>query len=149
MDKNYNNIDTTHLELASKKSRIKAFIIDDLLITLLTIIMLWQPIQNSDGDYITVMIIMNQAFVQIILLKILYQTFFTWYYGATLGKMAAKTKIIDFEHFGRISFRSALIRASVRIISESIFYLGFFMAYYNQSRQTLHDKLAKTLVVNA
>ena len=147
MDKNQ-TVDINKLELASKKSRIKSFIIDDLLVTFITVLMLLEPIQKSDGSYISIVIIMNQAFIQIIILKLTYQTFFTWYYGATLGKMAAKIKIIDFNHFGRISFSSALIRALVRIVSESLFYVGFIMANFTQARQTLHDKVSKTLVVN-
>jgi len=143
------NIDIEKLELASFKIRVKAFVIDDLLITFLTMVILWQPISNVNGDIIAIMTILNQAFIQIVILKIIYQTFFIWYYGATVGKFLTKTKVIDFNHYGRVSFRAALLRASVRIISESILYVGFIIAYYTDSRQTLHDKFASTLVVNA
>ena len=143
------NIDINNLELATQGSRMKAFIIDDLLITFVTIFMLWGPIKNVNGDMESVIAIMNQALFQILALKFIYQTFFTWYYGATPGKIIAKIKIIDFNHFGRISFTTALIRSFTRLISESIFYIGFIIAYYTDSRQTLHDKTAKTLVVNA
>jgi len=143
------NVDINNLELATQRSRLKAFIIDDLLITLVTILMLWGPIQNVNGDMEAVISIMNQALIQILSLKFIYQTFFTWYYGATPGKIIAKIKIIDYNHFGRISFVTAMIRSFTRLISESVFYIGFIIAYYTDSRQTLHDKTAKTLVVNA
>ena len=144
-----NDIDIDKLELADSRSRIKSFIIDDLLITCITLIMLWDQISATSGDFISIMSVMNQAFVQVIFLKFIYQTFFIWYYGATLGKMAAKIRVIDFENFSRISFGSALVRAAMRIVSESIFYLGFALFFYTDSKQTLHDKVAKTLVVNA
>ena len=143
-----NNINTNNLELASLKDRMRAFIIDDLLITSLTLIMLWNPISNVNGDIIAVMTILNKAFLQVVILKILYQTFFIWYYGATLGKIVTKTKIIDAKTLNRVSFTTSLIRAVVRIISESTLYFGFIVAYYTNSKQTLHDKLASTLVIS-
>jgi len=146
---NNENIDISKLELASNKLRMKAFVIDDLLITFITLVMLWTPISKANGDVLAVMVIMNSAFVQIVLLKFIYQTFFVWYYGATLGKIIAKIKIIDYDTLDRVSFTTAMVRSASRILSETVFYLGFMFAYYNDSRQTLHDKFARTLVVNA
>lgn len=142
-------VDINNLELANSRSRIKAFVIDDLLITFITLIMLWDQVQNTSGDFMSVMIVLNGAFIQVVLLKFLYQTFFIWYYGATLGKMAAKIKVIDFNQFSRVRFDQALLRSAIRIVSESIFYLGFVLFFYTDSKQTLHDKVSKTLVVNA
>jgi len=146
---NNDNINISKLELASNKLRMKAFVIDDLLITFITLVMLWTPISKANGDVLAVMVIMNSAFVQIVLLKFIYQTFFVWYYGATLGKIIAKIKIIDYDTLDRVSFTTAMVRSASRILSETVFYLGFMFAYYNDSRQTLHDKFARTLVVNA
>jgi len=142
------NIDVSNLELAPQKKRLYAFVIDDILITFLTLFLLWDSIASVQGDYASILLIMNAAFVQIILLKVVYQSLFIWYYGATLGKMLAKVKVIDFENFGKITFAQSVLRASTRIVSESVFYIGFLLAYYTQSKQTLHDKISKTLVVN-
>jgi uncharacterized RDD family membrane protein YckC len=95
------------------------------------------------------MTIMNAAFFQIVIIKFIYQTFFVWYYGATIGKFVAKIKVIDFDHFGKVSLVNSALRSGGRIISEMVFYIGFIMAYYTDSRQTLHDKFGKTLVVDA
>lgn len=148
MDNENQNMNVDNLELASQNSRIKAFIIDDLLITFITIVMLWEQISSVSGDFTSVLMVMNGAFIQILVLKFIYQTFFIWYYGATVGKIISKIKVIDFNHYGRISFSSALIRSLMRIVSETIFYIGFIISYYTDSRQTLHDKFARTLVVN-
>ena len=145
---NNNQTDANNLELASMRSRIRAFIIDDLSITLIVLIILWDKLSNVNGDIVLAMSIMNEAFVQIIVLKFLYQTVFIWYYGATLGKYIAKIRVIDFEHFGRVSLLNASIRSFGRILSESAFYIGFLIAYYTDSKQTFHDKFGKTLVVN-
>ncbi len=140
------NID--NLELASIRLRLKAFVIDDLSITLVVFLLLWDKISLANGDLVSIMIIMNEAFLQIIVLKFLYQTFFIWYYGATIGKIIAKIKVIDFDHFGKVSLINSAVRSFGRIISESFFYLGFIIAFYTDSKQTFHDKFGKTLVVN-
>ena len=145
---NNENIDISKLELASNKKRLYSFVIDDLLVSLITIFLLWTPIQNVNGDMEAVMIIMNEAFIQILIIKVLYQSFFIWYYGATLGKMLMKIRVIDFENYNKITFAQSVLRSASRIVSESIFYIGFMLAFYTKSKQTLHDKIAKTLVVN-
>jgi uncharacterized RDD family membrane protein YckC len=141
-------IDTDELELASNKSRLKAFIIDDFLMAFITIILLWEDVQNTNGDLFALTIIVKNAVIQIIIIKVIYQSYFIWYYGATLGKIAAKIRVIDFENYGKITLVQAVLRASFRVISEYILYLGFILAIYTKSKQTLHDKIAKTLVVN-
>ncbi len=148
MDQN-NNIDINKLELANTRDRATAFIIDDLLITFVALIMLWDQISASNGDFVDVLTILNSAFLQIVLMKLVYQTYFIWYYGATIGKSIKKLRVIDFNHFGRVTFMQALTRSAGRIVSESFFYIGFLIAFYTDSKQTLHDKLGKTLVVNA
>ena len=144
-----NEVDIDNLQLSDSRSRIKAFVIDDLLITFVVLILLWDQVAQSAGDFVSVMSIMNAAFLQIIFLKFLYQTFFIWYYGATIGKIIAKIRVIDYDNFSKVSFIGSMARAAVRIVSESIFYLGFALFFYTESKQTLHDKLAKTLVVDA
>lgn len=144
-----NNTDTNNLELATTRKRAMAFVIDDLLITFVSIVMLWDQISASGGEMIGVLTIMNQAFIQIVAIKVIYHTFFIWYYGATIGKSIMKLRVIDYENFGRVNLLGSFFRAFGRIISESIFYIGFLFAFYTESRQTLHDKIGKTLVVNA
>ena len=142
-------VDIDKLQLASMWSRTIAFVIDDLSITLIVMFMLWDKIQMSNGDYMIIMDIVNSAFIQILALKFIYQTFFIWYYGATVGKIVAKIKVIDYYNFGKVSFTNSVIRSAARIISEMAMFVGFLFAFFTESKQTFHDKLGKTLVVNA
>ena len=142
-------INTENLSLASMRNRLKAYIVDDLLMTLIILVMLWDVIAASSGDFATVLDIMNSNFWQLIIMKFFYHFFFIWYYGATLGKMYAKIKVIDYDNFGRIGVMAAVIRSISRILSEMFFYVGFFLAYFNPERQTFQDKVSKTLVVDA
>lgn len=137
------------LKLASISSRLKAFVIDDLLITLIVFFIFWNQISSSGDDIMAFLVLMNEFVLQILVLKFIYQAFFVWYYGATIGKIVAKIRVIDYNHYGKVSLTSSLIRSFVRIFSEMFFYIGFVFAFFNDGKQTLHDKMARTLVVDA
>ena len=65
---------------------------------------------------------------------------------ATLGKLAVGIKVTDLEG-NRISFGRATARLLAHIVSGITFGIGFAMAVFTSRRQTLHDKIAGTLVV--
>jgi len=65
---------------------------------------------------------------------------------ATLGKRAMGIKVINQEG-QRISFGQATGRYFGKIISTLILFIGYLMAFWDQKRQTLHDKMANTYVV--
>lgn len=65
---------------------------------------------------------------------------------ATLGKYLVGIQVTDLNG-GSISFRAALIRNFLKLISMLIVFLGFFVALFNSRKQTLHDLLAETIVV--
>lgn len=148
MNNNQHETNSNNLELATIGSRIKAFVIDDLLITGVFLLLYWEKF-SATADMSALLVIMNEGVYQVLLLKLLYQGLFVWYYGATLGRIFAKIRVIDYNHFGRVSMTTAFIRSFFRIISEMFFYVGFIFAFFNDSRQTLQDKIARTLVVNA
>lgn len=141
-------MDTNNLELASTSSRALAFVIDDVLITLIVLAIFWENINASSGDLQVLLVIMNQFLWQVLFLKFIYQTFFVWYYGATIGKIIAKIRVIDYNNFGRVSMSSAILRSVARILSEMFFYIGFVFAFFTEGKQTFHDKMGRTLVVN-
>ncbi|RXJ60203.1 RDD family protein [Candidatus Marinarcus aquaticus] len=149
MQYNKEEIETKNLELASFISRAIAFIIDDLLITLVVVVLFWEQVNATNGELLNLLMIMNDNLGQILLMKFVYQGFFIWYYGATIGKIVVKIRVVDYDNFGRVSFGAAFIRSFFRLISEMFFYVGFMLAFFTQGRQTLQDKIGKTLVINA
>jgi uncharacterized RDD family membrane protein YckC len=140
--------DTDNFQLATINSRIIAFIIDDFLITLIILAIFWNTIINNGSDLATVLILMNKFVLQVLFLKFVYQTFFVWYYGATLGKIVAKIRVIDYDDLSKISLVQSALRSFGRILSEMFFYVGFIFAFFNDGKQTFHDKISKTLVVD-
>ena len=142
------NINT--LQLASMRSRALAYMIDDFLVTIIVMIAFWQNIVTLSNDPDAMMeFIKNDLVLPLIILKIIYQTFFVWYYGATIGKIVAKIRVIDANEWNRVSVFNSFLRAVGRIVSEMFFYIGFLIGFFNEGRKTFHDITGKTLVVNA
>lgn len=136
------------MEVASVSKRMLSYAIDEVLISILFIVSYWNSFTLSD-DFEQTVAMVSSLSLQFIVLKILYQTFFIWFYGATIGKIICKIICIDVVMLSKPKLSIALSRAIFRIISESLLYLGFVWAFGNELRQTWHDKIAKTVVINA
>lgn len=124
-----------------------AFFIDEMLLSFLLIIALWDRFSASMNLEETIDLT-NRYVLEYMMMKIIYQAFFTMNYGASIGKLAMKIKVIELKTLEYPNVLSSLNRAIFRVISELIFYLGFLWGMLDPSRQAWHDKTAKTLVVN-
>ena len=80
------------------------------------------------------------------LFTIVYFVFFIAGKGQTPGKAAVGIKVVDL--FGKeTGFARALFRAFGYYLSSLFFMAGFLWYLFDRSRQTWHDKLAGTIVV--
>ncbi len=141
-------MNSENLELASISKRFFAFFIDEIIITVLIYFVFWNSLVTNASNVEELTIFIASLIMPILFIKFIYQTFFIWYYGATIGKMALKIKVIDYNHFGKISFLHSIIRSIGRVASEYFIYIGFVVALFTEGRQTFHDKIGRTLVVN-
>lgn len=145
------------LDIASNQKRITSFIIDDIVVSLFFIIIFYSQFSDvflnitvvDEAALEAVNVFIAQNILVLFSIKLLYQTVLVWQNGMTLGKYLMKIKVIDLETGETPSFQKALLRASIRIPSEILFYLGFMMAFFNPLKQTLHDKLSNCVVVYA
>ena len=145
MQNNSNN-----LQLASMRSRALAYVIDDFLVTIIIMMIFWEDIISVSQDMDALMYLLKAELAfPLIMLKVIYQTFFVWYYGATIGKIVVKIRVIDANKWGKVSIISSFLRAVGRIFSEMFFYIGFLIGFFNNGRKTFHDIIGRTLVVNA
>ncbi len=136
------------LELASIQKRAMAFFIDEMLLSFLLIIALWSSF--AEAKNVEEMINLTNVYIlEYMAMKIFYQAFFVMQYGATIGKIMMKIRVLEIRTGDNPNVISALNRAIFRIISEMLFYLGFLWGMFDPARQTWHDKTARTLVVNA
>ena len=134
--------------LATINRRAVAFIVDDFIVSLFFIIIFYEQIK-SFGDVQSAILFIQANVVYLLLLKVIYHTFFIGYNGKTPGKALLKIKVVDEENFELIGYGRAFVRAVVRTLGEMFFYITFLPAFFSEKKQTLHDKLAKSIVINA
>ncbi len=134
-------------DLAPISRRAVAYAIDDILISLIFVILLWEPISRAHGAE-QIAEIINSVWLWMAATQIIYHTWFVWEYGASLGKMAMGIRVADAATLGKPGFQASFNRAVFRVISGMLFYLGFVWALFDPMRQAWHDKTASTLVVN-
>jgi uncharacterized RDD family membrane protein YckC len=75
-----------------------------------------------------------------------YETFMIGKYGATIGKMALKIKVVTPEG-GPVSYLTALGRYFAKILSGMILAIGYIMAAFDDEKRALHDRICSTRVI--
>lgn len=145
--------------LAPHQKRIGAFLLDYIPISLLVAMFYYLfldfgPIVDDylidSSDFYTKMAFWEQlGFIQ-------WTTLLVWImYGvmmesserqATFGKEYMQLQVVDKEG-GRLSFGKAAARNGSKILSQMLYGLGFLWSFWDSDRQTWHDKIAKTYVV--
>lgn len=135
------------LSLSSKQKRIGAYLIDELLLSAIWLSIIWDAFTGLEGIEEKILLI-NSYVLEFMLLKVIYHTFFVMQYAASPGKILMKMQVLELSTLSTPSLFCALNRASFRILSEAMFYMGFIWGLLDQSRQTWHDKTAKTVVVD-
>jgi uncharacterized RDD family membrane protein YckC len=76
-----------------------------------------------------------------------YEIFFIGAFGATLGKMLMKIKVVTPEG-GPISYWRATGRHFAKLLSAIILYIGYLMAFWDDEKRALHDRMAGTRVIS-
>jgi len=153
-------IDNNTLPIASMKKRISAFVIDDIVISLFFMIIFYDQIMGllssptATEQLTQVSMGMMNTFIAenimiVLAIKVIYHTVLVWQNGMTIGKYMVKIQVVSLNSGYRPSFQQAFLRASIRLLSESIFYIGFILAFFLPMRQTLHDKLSNCVVIDA
>lgn len=156
--------DRENITLAPLNKRVWAYFVDSILLTIIFRIIYGNKLNEVMEFLITYLqsrmigniadiedkiMYMYELMLYWVLINILYHGFFIWMYGATVGKILFKIKVINPLDFSNPNLLQSVLRAFVRIFSEGFFYLGFIWAYMTPKRETWHDLAAKTLVVNA
>lgn len=79
-------------------------------------------------------------------LQVAYEVFFIGKYGATLGKMALKLKVVRPDG-GGVSYPRALGRHFAKYLSAIILLIGYIMAAFDEEKRALHDRICDTRVI--
>jgi len=134
--------------LAPNSKRIWSYAIDDLVISVLFLAIFFDQLaQLTTPENATAFVKTN--YWVLALLKVIYHTLFTWQNGKTLGKQLMKIKAVNMGDGTLLSLPMSFVRAGVRILDEAFFYIGFLPAFFSPTRQTLHDRISRSIVINA
>ena len=148
MEEKLDNLKREGFELASLGKRGVAFFVDKIIVSVIfTLIVMDDSIGALNLE--EAVVYMNSVIGYYVTLEVMYHTFFIWYYGATPAKMLFKIKVVDIDDFERPYFTSALVRAVIRVVGDFFFYANYLWAHFNPARQTLQDKVIRTVVINA
>lgn len=127
--------------------RLVALMIDGFLVFIMQIIFgILLAFTGSNGfDLQDSMSILVQLFS--IILSLFYWIFFTGYCGQTPGKMLLRIQVVRADGTA-VGYGKAFYREVVgKFISGIIFAIGYLMAAFDDQKQALHDRMAKTYVV--
>jgi len=133
--------------IAPNSKRVWSYTIDNLVVSGLFIAIFYEQIISLQST-MDMSIFIKSHIVVLLTLELIYQTLFIYKSGKTLGKSILKIKTVDQDSGNLLTFKKALVRAFVRLISENFFYLGFLPAFYTDKKLTLHDMAAKDIVIN-
>ena len=137
-------------QIASIGKRMGAFMIDDIVVSILLFIIFYNQLMAINPEEPSELVrFLEMNGIYFLLLRFLYHLYFTWQSGQTLGKRVVKIRVVEQESGEIPSFQVATLRSGFRVVSESIFYLGYLLAYFTPMVQTLHDKISNTVVVDA
>ena len=141
-------LDRESLTLATTNKRATAMGIDFMVMMLFIMAIdyeSWQDIQTMQEALEW----SSKITLSYMMIAVIYHAFFTTLYGATVGKILMKIRVISLYSGGTPNVAESINRSVVRIISESIFGLGFLWGLFDPYNQTWQDKTAKTLVIDA
>ncbi len=136
-----------NLTLATPRQRIIAFAIDEILLSIILMIIFWDSFANATTME-QIIELSNRLLLEYMAIKIIYQTFFIMHYGASIGKIVMKIRVIEIKTLSNPNILSAFNRAVFRIASEILLYLGFLWAMFDPYKRGWHDFTARTLVIN-
>jgi len=149
-------MDAETLPIASINKRVVSFVIDDMIVNVLLLIIFSSQLsalasemmQMDEAAVMAVRQFLLDNIAIVLAVKVLYHTVLIWQSGMTLGKYVVRIKTVDKDSGKLPSFLQAFWRASVRIVSEAFFYIGFLFAFFSPLHQTLHDKLSNCVVID-
>lgn len=82
-------------------------------------------------------------------LEIVYYFLSVYFYGATLGQIILRMRIVDVRRFDKPTLHVCMKRALTKCIFGAVLYVGFIVAFVDRFYRALHDRMSNTIVVVA
>ncbi len=102
---------------------------------------------DNPGAFIGLMIIMYVVIVLVsIAVPVIYHTWMVGKYGATLGKMACRLRVVRSD-MSTITYKRACGRYFGEMVTGFTFGIGYLIAAFDDEKKALHDIIADTRVI--
>lgn len=98
-------------------------------------------------DYMTLRAFVLDGLWQMWVLKVLYDSILLWRYGASVGKLICKIRVVTIGLVDKPSFLESILRAVLKSTGEALMCITYIFGFGDRFSQTLHDRYAKTLVL--
>lgn len=144
-------INTGGLNYAGIGPRFAAVFLDGLLLGVINVginfVMTMTVMRGAETNSSAAVTIQIVLFVINTSIGVTYETFFIGKYGATLGKMACKIKVVTADG-GRVTYARAFGRYFAKMLSAFTCLIGYIIALFdNPQKRALHDHICNTRVV--
>jgi len=97
-----------------------------------------QPIENFAAQM--------YVFFARVILGLVYEVVLIGKYGATLGKMACKIKVVTPDG-GKVGYGRSFGRHFAKLLSAMICMIGYIVAAFDEEKRALHDRICNTRVI--
>lgn len=98
-------------------------------------------------DYISLRAFLLDCLWQMWIFKVVYDSILLYCYGASVGKIICKIRVVTIGLVDKPSFLESLIRAVIKTTGEALMCITYIFAFGDSFAQTLHDRYVKTLVL--
>lgn len=127
--------------------RLGSFFVDFIFVVLLGFCVCFL---TSDFNSVEAQIFFIQkVFFSICCFSLIYEIFFVYFYGSSLGKMLFKLRVVSLKTLDTPIFKDALRRSWLKTFEESIGWILFIFVFDNKFFRSLHDRFSKTIVIVA
>ncbi|PAF51675.1 hypothetical protein BKH43_00075 [Helicobacter sp. 13S00401-1] len=87
--------------------------------------------------------------VLLFVIDVIYNSLFLYLYGASLGLLLVKAKVVDSTYFDKPRLTQAITRSAISYILGKTFYISFIFAPFDKFKRTLHDRWSSCIVINS
>ena len=131
------------LRYTSIPNKIKAFITDMFMIYMPILYLITYVVLNGKDDFQS----SNWAPFVAVSLYALISSILLSQFGQTPGNKAYTMKVVDVKSHENISFLQGLLRFVSFLFGATIL-IGFFVPFYKKDKSSLHDIIARTVVID-
>jgi len=125
--------------------RFLAKVIDGIIMQIVFVPIQFFAPANSEDPAVVMRYVFLAVGIQFVI-RAAYQIFFVGKWGATVGKMALRLKVVRPDG-NKVSYGRACGRYFAEILSGMILAIGYIIAAFDEQKRSMHDRICDTRVI--